>query len=74
MFSIKINIKKTVVLSQWLVRSENNISIKNVRLESVKSFNYLESKIASAYLLDEEINTQTGKAATTFGKLTARTC
>ena len=70
-FSLSINVNKTVVLSQG-PSSTTNISLKNCPLRTVESFNYLGSTITSMLSLEEEINIRLGKASTTFGRLTKR--
>ena len=70
-FSLSINVNKTVVLSQG-PSPTTNISLKNCPLRTVESFNYLGSTIMSTFSLEEEINIRLGKASTTFGRLSKR--
>jgi hypothetical protein len=70
-FSLSINVNKTVVLSQG-PSSTSNISLKNCSLRTVESFNYLGSTITSTFSLEEEINIRLGKASTTFGRQSKR--
>ena len=74
LFSLSMNINKTVVMRQATGTSLDpvNITLNGDPLEVVDRFNYLGSTFTSSLSLDEEVNIRIGKAATTFGGLSKR--
>lgn len=69
-FGLKINVKKTEVMSLD-VRGQETLTIKLGEdvLKQVNTFRYLGSTITSKCDLDAEINSRIGAAAAVFGKL-----
>lgn len=71
LFSMSINAKKTVVMAQGL-NKKPKILLDGTPLDVVDQFCYLGSNVSSNLSLDVEIGSRLGKAATTFGRLSAR--
>ena len=69
--SLNISVKITVVMAQG-VKNPPVIYLNNTLLEVVSNFCYLGSTTTESSILEDEINTRIGKAATTFGRLTKR--
>lgn len=70
-FSLTISLKKTKAMGQG-TETPSSIIINNYTLEAGSTFTYLGSTITNNLSLDAEISSRIGKAASTFGKLTAR--
>ncbi|XP_063545967.1 uncharacterized protein LOC134753921 [Cydia strobilella] len=71
LFSMSINPRKTVVLAQGCAEIPT-ILLEGAPLDSVDKFCYLGSTVSSNISPDAEIDVRIGKAATMFGKLSAR--
>ena len=70
-FSLTISINKTKMIGQ-ATKNPPSITIISYTLEAVNTFTYLGSTITDNLSLDTELSCRIGKAASTFGKLTAR--
>lgn len=72
-FSLKISLNKTKTMGQEM-ENPPSITIKNYTLEAVNTFTYLGSTITylGSTITNAELSSHIGKAASTFGKLTAR--
>ena len=69
-FGLKISVKKTVITNHGTQVAK--ITLNDEALENVENFSYLGSIMSNNFTLHKELNTQLGKAATSFGRLSKR--
>ena len=70
-FSLKININKTEIMTQG-TETESHIVLDGEELSAVDSFKYLGSFFSRTCKLDQELAARIGAASTAFGRLTKR--